>query len=141
MSPSHQNHYRLCGRYFNIMYMPNIFTKAKPFVYPLVVYVVAACFFMAIDPYAGGSLGLIIGFLLLLVVVYVTLRAVGTAVHFLTGSKALLRKRVVILTTGVVGLLLGLRSSGQLSLRDTIVVFLFATLLYGYLNYFFKPRD
>ena len=87
--------------------------------------------FVFTDPVSGLGLGLLTAYLLVGLDVYVVLRSVAWLLN-LSGFVLLQRRWLIEAGTVFIFLLLTMQSLGQLSLKDVLVLWLFAIVGYGY---------
>jgi TRAP-type uncharacterized transport system fused permease subunit len=85
-------------------------------------------FFSLTNPNNVPSFVLVLGFLLLLMTLYLVVRVVVTLLRRT-------RRRLTGFTTGLLGVLLALQSIGQLTTRDAVVIVPIAIVLYVYFTY------
>jgi len=93
-------------------------------------------YFSLLDPGANKSVVLFGGFLLLAADLYLLLRVVLFVLERLTGRQITLRRRMALLGTVVVIILLALQSIGQLSVRDALAVLGVGIIFVFYSSYF-----
>jgi hypothetical protein len=92
-------------------------------------------FFSLTNPNNVPSFVLVLGFLLLLMTLYLVVRVVVTLLCFYVGALRRTRRRLTGFTTGLLGVLLALQSIGQLTTRDAVVIVPIAIVLYVYFTY------
>lgn len=98
------------------------------------LFAIDTIFFSLTNPSTVPSIFLIVGYCLILLTLYWLLRG-ALAVAGLYSARVGRQRRLVAFLTAGAGLLVGLQSIGQLTLRDVIVVLLLAVILYAYLTY------
>lgn len=104
--------------------------------WPLVALVAAdLAIFCGTDPSKVPSIGLFLGFLLLIANFYALLLVALKLVAWYGVSPGKHRRRFVRIVAGVFGGLVALQSIGELSPRDVLVLLPLALLAYTYLSY------
>lgn len=98
------------------------------------ILIVDGLFFSFTKPVTASSLVLIAGFALLVVTAYLMLRLFFALVGALVPAIAR-QKHLVLFITAIFGVMAALQSLGQLSIRDFIVVLIFASFIYLYGSY------
>lgn len=110
----------------------------RAFVRLAALLVVDGLFFSLVNPKKAASFIVVLGFLLLLVTVYGLLHiCIGQIGQRLGTSQGSIKKLVLLLTI-FFGVLIGMQSIGQLSLRDFLAITPLVIILYFYLSYFRK---
>lgn len=105
----------------------------------IVLLLADALFFSLTNPSSVSSVVLIVAFALLLVTLYVLLELGITGIGLYIPGLKQQRRRLAFALTIVLGILLALQSTGQLSSRDALVIIPLGIVLYIYLTYF-RPR-
>ena len=93
-------------------------------------------FFSVIDPRNAASFVVVVGFLLLLATIYALLQVCMEQIGQRLGLSKDNSKKLVLLLTVFLGVVVGLQSIGQLSLRDLLAITPLIIVLYFYLSYF-----
>jgi hypothetical protein len=104
----------------------------------VVLLAVDVLFFSLVNPKKTASFVVVLGFLLLLLTMYALLRiCIGKIGRQLGAGQGSIKKSVLLLTI-FSGVLIGMQSIGQLSLRDFLAITPLIIILYFYLSYFRK---
>ncbi|HEX7368519.1 MAG TPA: hypothetical protein VF261_02585 [Candidatus Saccharimonadales bacterium] len=98
-------------------------------------------FFGYIDPVSAYAVVVILGFVLLVVNVYVLVSLVLSFLARLLPLGGGLRKRLKFAVTGFIGALVAMQSIGQLTLKDMFAIVPLLILLAFYLSYQHKEQS
>jgi hypothetical protein len=101
----------------------------------MLLMIVDYLFFSRINPVTVASIGLIGGFILLLLSIYIMVRLTLAGLSLYIRGVRRTRRRLTLFVTGIIGALLAMQSIGQLSVRDALVIVPIAIIIYVYFTY------
>lgn len=104
------------------------------------LFVLDGLFFSLINPVKAAAVVTIVGFVLLVITLYVLIDFMLAVSERLIPFSAHAKRRMALATTLVLALLLAMQSIGQLTTKDILAVVPLAIVLSVYFSYMLKKR-